>query len=67
MNPSHNFLEHVAQNITLMAILIVLVAAVAFFAAKMLGGESRAKRKFIFTLIGGIGLSLVAIYISNQI
>ena len=56
-----------AHNITLMAILIVLVAGVAFFAAKMFGGDSRGKRKLIFVLISGIGLGLAATYISNQI
>lgn len=67
MNQPQNFLSHIAKNIGLMAFLVVLLAIIAFLLAKKFGGESRPKRKLIFTLVGGIGLLLTASYIASQI
>jgi hypothetical protein len=67
MNQSHHFLELVAHNIALVAVLFLLVTSTAFLVAKKFGGESRAKRKLIFILVGGVGLGLVATYISNKL
>ncbi|MFM9836077.1 MAG: hypothetical protein ACKVOA_08240 [Methylophilaceae bacterium] len=67
MVKSQNALNIIANNITLLAVLVILLAGLAYFVTKNFGGESKAKRKFIFKLTGGVGLGIFAHYIFSQI
>jgi hypothetical protein len=67
MGKSHHALNLIADNISLIALLVILVAGLAYFEAMKLGGESKPKLKFIFTLTGAIGLGIVALYSSSKL
>ena len=58
--------ESIASSILLLAGLMVIVMIISFVVAKKFGGQSKTKRKVIFTLTGGFGLLLAALYIVNK-
>ena len=60
MHPITQIGNHVASSVLTFAALVALSGVIAALVAHRYGGQSRARRRAIFTLVGAVGMLAAA-------
>lgn len=53
--------NHIAATVLTFAALVAVAGIIAALVARRYGGQSRAKRRVIFTLVGAVGILTAAV------